>query len=86
MTDINLIHAHVQTYEADFNTNGSSYHLIFGRHTNGWFLCIPNYQIGVELAHPSDQFWNRESLEHAGVPKREANAISGAHKELSTYI
>ena len=86
MTDTSFVQAHVQTYEADLNTNGNSYHLIFGRQINGWFLCIPNHQIGIELAHPSDQFWNRESLEHAGVSKYEAKAISRTLKELSKYI
>ena len=86
MTGNTTIRAHVQTFEAEFSTNGNRYHLIFGKQTNGWFLCIPNHQIGVELAHPSDQFWNRESLEHAGVPKHEAKAISCTLKELSTYI
>ena len=86
MANINPIHAHVQTYEADYSTNGNCYHLIFGRQINEWFLCIPNHQSGVELAHPSDQFWNQESLEHAGIPKPEATAISCILKELSKYI
>lgn len=86
MANINPIHAHVQTYEADYSTNGNCYHLIFGRQINEWFLCIPNHQSGVELAHPSDQFWNQESLEHAGIQKHEATAISCILKELSKYI
>ena len=86
MANINPIHAHVQTYEADYSTNGNCYHLIFGRQINEWFLCIPNHQSGVELAHPSDQFWNQENLEHAGIPKHEATAISCILKEMSKYI
>lgn len=75
-----------QPYEADLSLNGNSYHVIFGRHINGWFLCIPNHQIGVELAHPSDRFWNQESLVHAGISVKEAKAIAGALKELAEYI
>lgn len=86
MSDCYPFRAHVQTYEAEFSTNGNCYHLIFGRQINGWFLCIPNHQIGVELAHPSDKFWNLESLEHAGIPKQEAVAIANTLKELSKYL
>lgn len=86
MVDINPIHSYVETYETNFCMNGNYYHLIFGKQANGWFLCIPNHQIGVELAHPSDQFWNRESLEHAGMSKYEAVAISRLLSDLSKYI
>lgn len=75
-----------QPYEAEFSFNGYSYNLIFGTHVNGWFLCIPNHRIGVELAHPSDRFWNQESLQHAGIKPSEAKAIANALKELSEYI
>lgn len=73
-------------YEANLSYNGSSYHLLFGRHSFGWFLCIPNHRIGVELAEPSDFFWNRANLQHTGVPAGEAKAIADALKELSLYI
>ena len=41
MTDIHPIQLHAQPYEVKLNLNGNSYHLIFGRQVNGWFLCIP---------------------------------------------
>lgn len=86
MTEIHPIQLYTQPYEAKFNLNGNSYHLIFGRQINGWFLCIPNHRIGVELAHPSDQFWNTESLESAGMAANEASIIAYALKELSQFI
>ena len=86
MTEIHPIQLHTQPYEANLSLNENSYHLIFVRHSNGWFLCIPNHQIGVELAHPSDRFWNQESLEHAGISTFEARAIADTLKELSHYI
>ena len=85
MTDIYPIQLHAQPYEAKLNLNGNSYHLIFGRQINGWFLCIPNHRIGVELAHPSDRFWNKESLEAAGMTTNEASTIARALKELSLF-
>lgn len=44
-----------------------SYHLIYGTQINGWYLCVPNWQIGIELSRPDDSFWNRGSLLRAGV-------------------
>ena len=86
MTDIYPIQLHAQPYEVKLYLNGGSYHLIFGRQINGWFLCIPNHRIGVELAHPSDRFWNKESLEAAGMTTNEASTIACALKELSLFI
>ena len=86
MIDIQPIQLHAQPYEAKLNLNGNSYHLIFGRQINGWFLCIPNHRIGVELAHPSDRFWNKESLKAAGMETNEASTIACALKELSLFI
>ena len=56
------INLYESPYEATLEIDGLSYHIIFGHQINGWFLCIPNWKIGVEMAHPSDTFWNRESL------------------------
>ena len=83
---VNKMLNNTQPYEAKLNLNGNSYHLIFGRQINGWFLCIPNHRIGVELAHPSDRFWNKESLKAAGMETNEASTIACALKELSQYI
>ena len=43
-------------------------------------------KIGVELAHPSDRFWNKESLEAAGMAANEASTIACDLKELSQFI
>lgn len=48
--DIFPIQLGQQPYEATICIRGYSYHLIFGQQTNGWFLCIPNWEIGVELS------------------------------------
>ena len=51
-----------EPYEVDVETMGYSFHLIFGKQIHGWFLCIPNWNIGCELADPSDRNWNLNSL------------------------
>lgn len=86
MKKIRPIQLHTQPYEASLYLNGNSYHLIFGRQINGWFLCIPNRHIGTELAHPSDTFWNQKSLESSGMSAREASSIATALKDLMQYI
>ena len=48
--------------EAKVDARGSSFHLICGKHTDGNYLCIPNWAIGSELGYLSDRFWNLERL------------------------
>ena len=55
-----------EPYEAVVETMGYSFHLVFGKHTGGMFLCIPNWDIGCELASLSDYNWNRNSLLNTG--------------------
>lgn len=49
-------------YEFEVNARGSNFHLLVGKHAYGNYLCIPNWGIGTELSHLSDQFWNTERL------------------------
>lgn len=48
--------------EISVNHNGSSYLIIYGQHVNGGFFCIPNHQVGGELAATTDVFWNSGSI------------------------
>lgn len=54
--------SNVQPYELKLSANGSFYHILLGAHQNGNFICIPNWNIGCELAGYSDWFWNSEQL------------------------
>jgi len=61
-------------YEMTLSFNGNIYHIIVGNHMYGNFICIPNWDIGCELAFFSDTFWNIERLtRHMG--EIEATAI-----------
>ena len=51
-----------EPYEVFISTQGLSFHVIFGSHSYGHFLCIPNWSVSCELGDYSDQFWNKESL------------------------
>ena len=58
--------------EAVVEADGCSYHFVIGLYRNGYYLCIPNWNIGVDLSWPSDRFWNGESMKRAGIHGRRA--------------
>ena len=68
------------------NFQGWSYHLIFGEQYNGWFLCIPDWGIGAELAHPSNFSWNESSLIKSGVDEITAVCIAEALAVANEYL
>ena len=51
--------------EAGITGRGSYFHVITGPHSDGNYICIPNYNIGSELASYDDLFWNKERLSRA---------------------
>lgn len=61
-SNIELIQIETEPYEMFVNSQGLSFHLIFGSQEYGYFLCIPNWGVGCELADYSDIFWNAESI------------------------
>lgn len=36
--------------------------VIFGETRSGYFACVPDFDAGCYLVHPSDLFWNTEQL------------------------
>lgn len=64
-------------YEMEVQARGSYFHIIFGEHTNGHYACIPNWNIGCELASYSDLFWNIERI--SAQVKTKVDAISIAY-------
>lgn len=69
-------------FEVDFNANGSNFLLIYGKHINGYYCCIPNWKIGCEMADPDDTFYNYEKLRGAGLNKADANAVALTIKKV----
>ena len=72
--------------DADVAARGSSFRMIVGRSMRGNYLCIPDWNIGIELANWDDYFWNYERLTEA-YPKLnriDATSIISAIYELST--
>ncbi|HKM33172.1 MAG TPA: DUF6618 family protein [Lachnospiraceae bacterium] len=75
-----------EPYEVEVSARGSYFHLLLGHHAYGNFLCIPNWDIGTELASLSDSFWNLERLSCTKLKKVDACSIAYALLELSKYV
>lgn len=68
--------------EAHISWNGFHFHIIYGKHEYGYYLVIPNFQIGCEMSYYNDRFWNRESLTQAGFEPTAAQMLSEAISKL----
>ena len=75
-----------QTNEISVDWDGNNYLVIYGRHMNGWFIAIPNWQTSTEAAHPSDSFYNMEKLTRALKSNEAARAIADALRAHWKYM
>lgn len=69
-------------FEYGISVNGWDGLVIYGKHVNGYFCCIPG-EYGVEMSDPTDTFYNTEKLMHAGAPECLARGIALAIKNIS---
>lgn len=84
---IRLLKASVP-YELEVTARHSSFHILCGKHEYGNYICIPNWNIGTELAGLSDRFWNFEQLTtyYPELSPVDAISITCALVKLSEYI
>ncbi len=63
---------------ADFEVcaRDSMFHIIIGSCNNGRYLCIPNWNIGIDIVDPDDCFWNFGRLTSAYPDLNRVDAIS----------
>lgn len=72
-------------FEASITVNNWLFHIVVGKFQFGYYLCIPNWNVGIELASYKDTFWNLEQL--IKVMKREdAISIVTSIKYISEHI
>lgn len=69
-------------YEAEINGRGTYFHVIAGRHKYGRFLCIPNHDIGCELADFSDIRWTVGRLSMHPIRKVDAVTVAAGISHL----
>ena len=73
--------------EANIDANGWNFHVIVGKHINGNYICIPNWNVGSELANLEDTFWNKERLAHyTDLGEENSNLIVAALAELNNVL
>ncbi len=63
-------------YEAEINGRGTYFHVIIGHHKYGNFLCMPNHNIGCELADFSDVRWTIGRLSMRPIRKVDAVTVA----------
>ncbi len=75
-------------YEIEVNARGSYFHIVFGKHKYGNYICIPNWGIGTELSAFTDQFWNLGRIRqiYPGLSDVDAVSIVKALAEASKKI
>ena len=84
--EIEPIQLEHEPYEIEVSARGSYFHVLLGSHAYGNYICIPNWDIGTELAQLSDSFWNQGRLCNARLKKVDACSVACALLELSKYV
>lgn len=72
-----------ETHEFSVDCGGFNFLIIYGKHINGWFIAIPNWNVCVEACEPTDYFYNAEKLAGSGqidIPEA-PDALAKAIKE-----
>jgi hypothetical protein len=83
--EINNIKSSKGNCEMEVTARGYFYHVIFGPHAYGNYLCVPNWNVGCELADYSDLFWNTERLSRI-ISNQDAITIATAVREVSQIL
>lgn len=65
-------------FESNVAIGGYTYLIIYGKHINGYYCCIPNWKIGCEMAESEEVFYNTEKLIAAGLKEDIAEQVARA--------
>lgn len=68
--------------EAIVESDGESFHIIYGKHNRGFYLVIPNWNVGCEMSDYKDIMWNRQAISRAGISRKQSLNIAQRIKEL----
>lgn len=81
------IHIGTQIVECEINARGSSFYVLIGRYKFGRCICIPNWDVGAELASLNDVYWNREHLvTYTKLNSVDASSIACGIATLATTL
>ena len=68
--------------EPVIESDGESFHIIYGKHNRGYYLVIPNWNVGCEMSDYKDIMWNSSSIYRSGLNKKQSLNIAERIKEL----
>ena len=51
-----------KTHEISVDIEDLNFLIIYGKHINGWFIAIPNWNVCVETSAPTSDFYNAAQL------------------------
>lgn len=70
-------------FEFSVAIQGWSYLIIFGKHVNGYFCCVPNWKWGCEMAAPYEVGYNKDKLIESGASESVAGGIAEAIRDYA---
>ena len=73
---VDLIKNYGSHWELDIKGRGSQFIVVVGAYQNGWFVCIPNLDVGVGIGYPTDAFYAIEKLSKALNNEIDAHTIA----------
>lgn len=65
-------------FEFNVAIGGWTYLVIYGKHINGSFCCVPNWKWGCEMSNPKEVVYNRDKLVECGASIEVAGEIAKA--------
>lgn len=71
--------SHMEEISVDWN--GYNFLVIYGKHINGWFIAIPNWNACTEAGCPEDDFYNTEKLSRVIDIENAPSVIARAIRE-----
>ena len=72
-------------FEASITAGSWLFHIVVGKFRYGYYLCIPNWNVGIELASYQDTFWNLEQLIKV-MERKKAISIITSVKYVSQHL
>ncbi len=83
--DFKIEHMYKATtlFEYSVAVDGSAYLIIYGKHINGHYCCIPNWDIGCEMGSPGQVDYNTDRLNGVGIAEPIAYQIAKSILEVS---
>lgn len=57
----------VAAQEFSVDWNGFNFLIIYGKHKNGWFAAIPNWNVCTEMGNPKDEYYNTTKLAQTNI-------------------